>query len=66
VASCLGMDTSFLPVMANAIVCVHKNTFDERLVKKKRYPCSVHEIVQQMNVSSGYIDAFMNAFILEK
>jgi hypothetical protein len=52
--------------MAKAIVCVHMNTFDKRLVKKKRYHCSVHEIVQQMNVSSGYIDAFMNAFILEK
>lgn len=26
----------------------------------------MHEIIQQMNISSGNIDAFMNTFILEK
>jgi len=35
-ASCLTMDTSFLPVMANTIDHVHMNTFDKRRIIKKK------------------------------
>jgi len=36
-ASCLTMDTSFLPVMANTIDHVHMNTFDKRHIIKKNW-----------------------------
>jgi len=52
--------------MAYTIVCVRVNTVVERLLLKKKYHCSVNETTQQMNISSGNIDTFVNAVILKK
>jgi len=59
------MGRSFLPVMAYTIVYVHVNTVGDRLIIKKNHR-SVREITQKMNVSSGNIDTFVNAYVLKK